>query len=210
MVKRYYIRKGDSTTAGGTVTEGSAVMHCDGLPLAFEGDAVSCPACHSTGKILCDGPRWPKAGPDGRQTALSDDLCLCRCNPLPRLIASQSTMSMSMDGSPADPVVQRATAHVYAPNPEASTPTPSAISGSAGSGLKQSPPLAFASNAANSGDVMELAARGVSEDDEAECHAQYELDMETCNAARAMYKNPAYFLACSQRAFERYQQCRGY
>ena len=90
MVKRYYIRKGDSTTAGGTVTEGSAVMHCDGLPLAFEGDAVSCPACHSTGKILCDGPRWPKAGPDGRQTALSDDLCLCRCNPLPRLIASQS------------------------------------------------------------------------------------------------------------------------
>jgi hypothetical protein len=117
---------------------------------------------------------------------------------------------MSMDGSPADPVVQRATAHVYAPNPEASTPAPSAISGSAGSGLKQSPPLAFASNAANSGDVMELAARGVSEDDEAECHAQYELDMETCNAARAMYKNPAYFLACSQRAFERYQQCRGY
>lgn len=72
MFMRYYIRKGDRTTAGGTVTEGSAVMHCDGLPLAFEGDAVSCPSCHSTGKIMCDGPRWPKAGPDGRQTALSD------------------------------------------------------------------------------------------------------------------------------------------
>ncbi|MEZ0605696.1 hypothetical protein ACAX43_26540 [Paraburkholderia sp. IW21] len=119
-------------------------------------------------------------------------------------------MSMSMDGSPADPVVQQATAHVYAPNAEAATTAPSATSGSAGSGLKQSTPLAFASNAASSGDAMELAARGVSEDDEAECHAQYELDMETCNAARAMYRNPAYFLACSQRAFERYQQCRGY
>ena len=185
-------------------------MHCDGLPLAFEGDAVSCPACHSTGEILCDGPRWPKAGPDGRQTALSDDLCLCRCNPLPRLIASQSTMSMSFEGSPADEVMQRATARVYAPEAGPATAAPSATSALAGSGLKESTPLAFASNAASSADVLELAARGVSEDDEAECHAQYELDMETCYAARAMYKNPAYFLTCSQRAFERYQQCRGY
>jgi len=184
MVKPYYIRKGDRATAGGTVTDGSAVMYCDGLPLAFEGDAVSCPACQSTGKILCDGPRWPKAGPDGRQTALSDDLCLCRCNPLPRLIASQSTMSMSFEGSPADEVVQRATAHVYAPGAGPVTAAPSASSSLAG-GLKESTPVAFASNAASSGDVLELAARGVSEDDEAECHAQYELDRK-----RAMRPEP--------------------
>ncbi|MEZ2310462.1 hypothetical protein AB6809_27845 [Paraburkholderia sp. RCC_158] len=38
-------------------------MHCDGLPLAFEGDAVSCPACHSTGKILCDGPAGQRQVP---------------------------------------------------------------------------------------------------------------------------------------------------
>ncbi|MFM0472071.1 hypothetical protein [Paraburkholderia strydomiana] len=118
-------------------------------------------------------------------------------------------MSMSFEGSPADEVVQRATAHVYAPGAGPVTAAPSASSSLAG-GLRESTPLAFASNAASSGDVLELAARGVSEDDEAECHAQYELDMETCNAARAMYKNPAYFLTCSQRAFERYQQCRGY
>ncbi|TCG01073.1 hypothetical protein BZM26_09990 [Paraburkholderia strydomiana] len=207
MVKRYYVRKGDSTTAGGTVTEGSPVMQCDGLPLAFEGDAVTCPACNSTGKILCDGPRWPKAGPDGRQTALSDDLCLCRCNPLPRLIASQSTMSMSMKSSPADSAAQQATAHVYGAQ------VASATAAGAGSGARTwegTVPLAYADSAAGAEDPVQLAARGVSEDDEAECHAQYEMDMETCNAARAMYKSPAYFLTCSQRAFERYQQCRGY
>ncbi|PMS29195.1 hypothetical protein C0Z16_20020 [Paraburkholderia rhynchosiae] len=112
-VKRYYIRKGDRTTAAGAVTEGSLVMQCDGLPLAFEGDAVACPACTSTGKILCNSPRWPKASPHGSRTALNDDLCLCRCNPLPRLIASQSTMSVSRESSPADAAALQATAHVY-------------------------------------------------------------------------------------------------
>ncbi|WP_155675319.1 hypothetical protein [Burkholderia territorii] len=40
------------------------------------------------------------------------------------------------------------------------------------------------------GDVQELAARGVREADEAECFGRYELDMEQCQFARAIYNDP--------------------
>ncbi|WP_175783127.1 PAAR domain-containing protein [Burkholderia anthina] len=88
-MKRYDIVKGDTTTAGGLI-EG-----CNGNDLvgareqAYEGDPVACPACETVGKIACDGPRIRTTGPDGRQAALSDDLCVCQCSPSPRLIASQ-------------------------------------------------------------------------------------------------------------------------
>ncbi|TGP40306.1 PAAR domain-containing protein [bacterium M00.F.Ca.ET.228.01.1.1] len=208
MVKRFYICKGDTTTAGGTVLESSSVMHCDGRPLAFEGDAVACPACNSTGRIVCEGARWPMSGPDGRQAALDDDICLCRCNPLPRLIASQRMMAMTMDELPADSAVQRATAHVYATS--AAPVVARHGTESEHSASLTAAPFGYTDGPTRKGEALELAARGVSEEDEAECHAQYEMDMETCNAARAMYRSPAYFLACSQKAFERYQQCRGY
>lgn len=100
MLIRYYIREGDKTTAGGTVIEGSTADIVDDRGLAFEGYKVNCPACHSVGQIVCDGPRWAWSGADGREAALSDDLCLCKCNPPPRLLASQTTMSMHMDASP--------------------------------------------------------------------------------------------------------------
>ena len=58
--------------------------------------------------------------------------------------------------------------------------------------------------------VADLAARGVSEEDEAECFADYETDMEMCSAGRSMYQSPAYYLECKTRAFQKYQQCRGY
>ncbi|SAL56077.1 hypothetical protein AWB70_04839 [Caballeronia cordobensis] len=61
-----------------------------------------------------------------------------------------------------------------------------------------------------SDDVTELAARGVSEAQEAECFAEYDIDMEMCSAGGAMYKSPAYYLECEARAFQKYQQCRGY
>ncbi|NIF54013.1 hypothetical protein [Burkholderia sp. Ax-1724] len=60
------------------------------------------------------------------------------------------------------------------------------------------------------GDVRDLAARGVSEADEAECYADYELDMEQCQVAIAMYRDPRTYSLCAQRAFGKYQQCRGH
>ena len=60
------------------------------------------------------------------------------------------------------------------------------------------------------GAADDLAARGVTESDEAECYSQYELDMDECRAYKAAMGGQRFMDLCSQRAFERYQQCRGY
>lgn len=89
-MKRYDIRDGDTTTAGGRVQASGRDDPIDGLPVAYENDPVWCEKCQTTGHIACVGPRIPSSGPGGRQQALSDDLCRCRCTPAPRLIASQT------------------------------------------------------------------------------------------------------------------------
>jgi hypothetical protein len=61
-----------------------------------------------------------------------------------------------------------------------------------------------------SGDVMDVAARGVSEAEEAECFLRYEADMEFCNLKKALYNDMRTHFACQQEAFQNYQQCRGY
>ncbi len=58
--------------------------------------------------------------------------------------------------------------------------------------------------------VQDVAARGVSEADEAECYERYERDMEECTAYRAAMGGARFMDSCSQRAFTNYQQCRGY
>lgn len=60
------------------------------------------------------------------------------------------------------------------------------------------------------GDAIDIAARGVSEADEAECFAQYEAELEECNFYSAMTKDSYTFVACKAQAFLRYNQCRGY
>jgi hypothetical protein len=93
-MKRYVILNGDRTTSNGTVLTNSIMPGLNGRNIAYENDDVSCPACSSTGKIQCDGPRLPITGPDRRHEALSDDLCICKCNPPPKLVASQQSMSV--------------------------------------------------------------------------------------------------------------------
>lgn len=95
-MKRYAILNGDSTTANGTVLASSITPELNGQSIAYENDDVSCPACSSTGKIQCDGPGLPVTGPDRRRVALSDDLCICKCDPPPKLVASQQAMSVDV------------------------------------------------------------------------------------------------------------------
>lgn len=90
-MRRFDIVKGDTTTSGGVVQGGDGNDRIGGREQAYENDPVWCPACKTTGKIASDGPRIPMTAPDGRQAALSDDLCLCLCSPPPRLVASQTT-----------------------------------------------------------------------------------------------------------------------
>ena len=59
-------------------------------------------------------------------------------------------------------------------------------------------------------DVLSIAARGVSEEQEAECHAMYEFELEQCLFTRAIYNDPRSYALCNQNAFANYQSCRGY
>ena len=95
-MKRYLILDGDPTTASGTVRATPTSVVLNNQHVAHEDDDVECPACNSTGKIKCTGPRHPMTGPDGRPAALNDDLCICQCNPSPKLVASQNSMSVEV------------------------------------------------------------------------------------------------------------------
>lgn len=97
MINRYLITLDAPTTAGGKVISASHVDTIDGVPLALEGDRCWCPACQSEGVIRPDGPRLSDTF-DGREQALQDDLCICKCDPPPRLVANQALMYQSIDG----------------------------------------------------------------------------------------------------------------
>jgi uncharacterized Zn-binding protein involved in type VI secretion len=96
MIDRYFITLGAPTTAGGKVTSGSRFETINGAPVTVEGDTCWCPTCLSEGVIRPDGPRLSESI-DGRQVALQDDLCICKCSPPPRLVAAQSFMCQSID-----------------------------------------------------------------------------------------------------------------
>ncbi|HDR9037100.1 TPA: PAAR domain-containing protein [Burkholderia vietnamiensis] len=91
---RYMILDGDHTTVAGTVRATATPFELGGRHIAHEGDDVICLACKTVGKIQCVGPRQPMTGPDGRPVALSDDLCICKCAPPPKLVPSQQVMSV--------------------------------------------------------------------------------------------------------------------
>ncbi|QSY06571.1 PAAR domain-containing protein [Burkholderia pseudomallei] len=96
-MKRNMLVVGDRTTAGGVVQEGVAAGFNNGTPLAYHGALVHCPACKSEGRIVGVGPTWPMTF-DGKQVALENDLCICKCDPPPRMIASKNDMFMTFEG----------------------------------------------------------------------------------------------------------------
>lgn len=113
-MRRSYLKLGDKSTANGVVTEGIDSSFHEGALLTFVGAKVSCPSCHSTGTIIAAGPRWPGTMM-GKLPALEGDLCACKCDERPKMLASQDNMTMSFDshalasmgfganGLPADP-----------------------------------------------------------------------------------------------------------
>ncbi|POA18713.1 hypothetical protein C1886_15385 [Pseudomonas sp. FW300-N1A1] len=88
-MRRYHITVGAKTTVNGTVLTGYEYSTINGQVMAREGDEVDCPECDSTGVIVCDGPHLVDLL-DGRNAALDGDLCRCKCDPPPRLIANQN------------------------------------------------------------------------------------------------------------------------
>jgi uncharacterized Zn-binding protein involved in type VI secretion len=96
MMKRYYIRVGDKTTAGGVVTQGEEHFRYRGVAVAYQGAEVYCHTCKSVGRIVNIPPYRPMLIM-GKQIALEYDICACKCDPAPHLIASQNTGSMSFE-----------------------------------------------------------------------------------------------------------------
>jgi uncharacterized Zn-binding protein involved in type VI secretion len=126
--KRYHIRNGAKTTAGGTVRASATWYKVDGISLAREGDPVNCLACGTEGVIQCVQPRMPNHL-DGKEFALSDDLCICGCSPAPKLVAEQ-TVKYQLLALVPDEVVRRsspsaarqATHHIYDEQPRLLAP----------------------------------------------------------------------------------------
>ncbi len=87
---RYDILNGDITTAGGQVVATTQNDMIGGRAVVYERDPVWCPQCKTAGWVACVGERPPSRGPHGQEQALSDDWCICKCDPPPRLIASQN------------------------------------------------------------------------------------------------------------------------
>lgn len=96
--KRYYVRDGAKTSADGLVRASCGFSTQEGKALAREGDPVDCPTCGEQGVIQCAGPRLQDQS-EGKQYALSDDLCICACSPAPKLLADQSDDFQIVAGS---------------------------------------------------------------------------------------------------------------
>lgn len=105
MLKRYYITLGAKTTAGGSVISASAKAFINGTPRALEGDLVHCPACGSDGIIQVVQPRLHDRY-NGKQFALADDLCVCKCNPPPKLIAIQQIAWQTLSETAVESAVE--------------------------------------------------------------------------------------------------------
>jgi uncharacterized Zn-binding protein involved in type VI secretion len=92
-MNRRFIRKGDKTGRNGLVTDGIGNSSLQGQPLAYLGASVQCPACGTQGIIVSDGsPRTMTVM--NKQIALENDLCQCKCDPLPKVVASQALGSI--------------------------------------------------------------------------------------------------------------------
>ncbi|MQR02360.1 PAAR domain-containing protein [Glaciimonas soli] len=92
-MERYFIVHGDKTTVDGVVLALLNPATDSGRNIAVAGDSVLCPKCNTTGRIFPTGPRLPLTF-YGNEVALHGDLCLCKCEPPPRLIASLGNARM--------------------------------------------------------------------------------------------------------------------
>ncbi|KUY86216.1 hypothetical protein WL77_20830 [Burkholderia ubonensis] len=97
-MRRSYLMVGDKSSANGTVIEGVPMTTHHGTEPTFLGAQVTCPACKSVGRIVPTGPRWP-GSMMGKEPALEGDICACKCDPPPVMIASQTDMYMTFESN---------------------------------------------------------------------------------------------------------------
>lgn len=72
-------------------------MTLDGTPVTYVGARVYCPVCKSEGVIVQQGRRLPSFDIKGREAALNGDLCVCRCERHPQMLASHNRAYVELD-----------------------------------------------------------------------------------------------------------------
>jgi uncharacterized Zn-binding protein involved in type VI secretion len=94
-MSRRFVLKGDKTEHDGVVLDGIAGSSLDGRPLAYLGAPVFCYTVQHGRRQL---RRWLASHDPimGKQVALENDLCQCKCDPLPKLVASQTEGTVSI------------------------------------------------------------------------------------------------------------------
>jgi uncharacterized Zn-binding protein involved in type VI secretion len=97
MTTRHHITLGALTTSGRKVITATSFRSIHGVSVACEDDSVTCPKRRSVGVIKPGGPRLSETC-NGKEVALNNDLCICKCKPSPRLIAIQSVAMQTVDG----------------------------------------------------------------------------------------------------------------
>lgn len=90
-MRRYHLKQGDRSSTGGLVLEGDETCTHHGTALTYLGAKVECHSCGTVGVISGKGPRLPNSIM-GTDAALEGDICLCKCEPSPIIIASQKDM----------------------------------------------------------------------------------------------------------------------
>ena len=93
-MSRRFILKDDKTNHNGVVLDGIVGSSFDGRPLAYLGAPVLCHTCNTEGIIVGDGSPHTMSVM-GKQVAFENDLCQCKCEPLPKLVASQAMGSLT-------------------------------------------------------------------------------------------------------------------
>jgi uncharacterized Zn-binding protein involved in type VI secretion len=91
-MRRYLITQGARTTAGGTVLDGATNNTINGVPIAYVGARIYCPACGTTGHGI-NVPPFHTQTLFGVQVLLDGDKCVCACVPSPTLLKSQDVAS---------------------------------------------------------------------------------------------------------------------
>lgn len=95
-MRRYYLKKGDRSSADGVILEGEETCTHYGTALAYLGAKIYCNTCKTEGFIAGKGPRLSDRIM-GKESALDGDICICKCDPPPVLIASQDTDCQEVD-----------------------------------------------------------------------------------------------------------------
>ncbi|WP_249172134.1 PAAR domain-containing protein [Burkholderia vietnamiensis] len=223
MSQRALLRKGDESSAGGVVLEGIENVRHYGVARTFVGAEVFCPACNSIGYIEAQGQRLPMSM-FGKEQALEDDICRCKCDPPPRMIASQHTAVQNFDSaiqaarSPAGnsgygiaagaAVVGTATAWASTSAPASAAPTSAAEPSTL---LGDAQPFEYSADAPANG-AFDVAAGGytLTPEQQEDCMGRWEKDQDDCYTFAKMMGGSRGVAMCLDKARFRYNLCMGY